>query len=90
MRTYFRPNRLQRRSEESIAAYEAAVLSQGHGAICVHDHTAGIDRRDRTIDNAARDELQKAGQARCRAAQEATLAADPLNAKDQPDGLMDT
>ena len=83
MRTYFRPNRIPKQSNDECVAYERAVigaqLRAGQPPLCVHDHVAEAVRRDPALDNAARDEIQKAGQARCRAAQIAALEADPLN-----------
>ena len=84
--TTFRPA-VTRTSNEWATSFEANVLRQGHGAICVHNFTIGIDRRDRTID---RNAVQVARQKACRDAQEAALAADPLNAKDPPNGLLDS
>ena len=73
MRTIYRGSRVPRTDP---ASYEAAVLRQRHGAICTHDWTIEAIRLNPTLDNAARDALQKAGQARCRAAQLAALAAE--------------
>jgi hypothetical protein len=78
MRTY--PYRGGGRStntaDERVTAYEAAVLRQGHGAICTHDWTLDAVRLDPSLDNAARAAVQEAGQAACRAAQIAAYAAN--------------
>jgi hypothetical protein len=60
-------------SFDRATAYEAAVLRQGHGAICTHDHTADLDRR--TTSQADLNAAQEAGQKACKAAQLAALEA---------------
>jgi hypothetical protein len=74
MRTYYRGSRVQRTDP---AAREAAVLRQEHGAICTHDHVTPALRLNPRLDNAARDEIQKAGQAACKVRQLAEWTADP-------------
>jgi len=74
MRTIYRGTRSRSTNDERVTAYEAAVLRQGHGAICTHNWTLDAVRLDPSLDNAARDAVQEAGQKACRAAQLAAQA----------------
>jgi hypothetical protein len=76
MRTYpYRGSRSTTTADERVTAYEAAVLRQGHGAICTHDWTLDAVRLEPSLDNAQRAAVQAAGQAACKARQLAALAA---------------
>jgi hypothetical protein len=83
MRTYYRGTRSRSTNDERVTAYEAAVLRQGHGAICTHDWTIEAIRLNPSLDNAARGAVQEAGQKACKAAQLAALAADPPDAPEE-------
>jgi hypothetical protein len=89
MRTYYRPSRrVKQPSDEWATAFEKAVLPAqlraGQPPMCVHLWVAPWESR---VDI---NERQAAGVAACIERQRAALAAEPLDAKDQPDGLMDT
>jgi hypothetical protein len=76
MRTYYRGSRATRPSDEWASSFEAHTIASrlraGLDPLCAHNFVTDAVHRDRTLDNNA---VQAAGQAACKAAQLADLAA---------------